>query len=569
MLNVVLLGERRLLFDGRDVGGEVQYRKAWALLGYLAIERGRRHSREQLAELLWPALPPVAARTNLRQVVSNLNRVFESCGAPELLLATREDVGLYPHPAVRVDLHELERVVEAPSSELLSLDECAVDLGGEFLAGLHLDDCPDFEQWLQPTRSRLAASGARALRRLLEAQQAAGIGRRALATVKRLVALDPWDESAVRQCMSLLAADGQCAEALQLHERLTTALLEDMGTTPTQSTTALRDAIRAAMDAGLPFAPSQAVLSRTWSRHWACGLVCRVHAVGTAATDALLADVIAHVQGAGARLLFANRDTAYLAVVAEADPGDPTDVALRAARLAADAMQAFHAGLALALSPALVQSHPQAGLALVGNAGEWAAHLLPQARSGVVLVCESLFENLFEAFALHPHAEVPVADSPRPMRIWRLGAEGVSTSSELAETALAEAALPSGVRQPDEPEGIPELLTLRLGEAPPDEDLSASAWLTVVAGADRGKRAGVGERPLVLGRSSDCDLQLPRRTISRHHCVVWRSGEHYRVRDLGATNPTLVNGSVVRDTRLVDGDRVTVGECTLVFGSEV
>ena len=90
----------------------------------------------------------------------------------------------------------------------------------------------------------------------------------------------------------------------------------------------------------------------------------------------------------------------------------------------------------------------------------------------------------------------------------------------------------------------------------------------MVAGADRGKRAGIADRPIVIGRSSDSDLQLPRRTVSRYHCVVWREADHYRLRDLGATNRTLLNGGAVRDARLSEGDRVTVGECTLQFGRE-
>lgn len=109
MLSVHLLGERRLLDGPDDVSAAIQYRKAWALLGYLAVESGRRHPREHLARLLWPALPPIAARTNLRQVVANLNRLFDAHGAAGLLLTSRDDVTLQPKAAVTIDLHQLER----------------------------------------------------------------------------------------------------------------------------------------------------------------------------------------------------------------------------------------------------------------------------------------------------------------------------------------------------------------------------------------------------------------------------------------------------------------------------
>jgi DNA-binding SARP family transcriptional activator len=568
MLSVVLLGERRLLADGRDLGAMVQYRKGWALLGYLAVEHGRRHAREHLAELLWPALPPIAARTNLRQVVANLNRIFESQGIDDALQARRDDVGLFPHPQVELDVHAIERMAECSVDELLAIDD-RIDPCGEFLAGLSVDDCPAFEPWLQAERARLATASARALRRLFEAQHGAGLSRKALATARRLSALDPWDEWAVRHGMTLLALDGQHAEALAAYERLAATLRRDLGTAPAPATAALHEAIRAALDAGTPFTAMPPTLLRPASRHWACGVIVRVDGIDGPDREALLAEVSQRLHAAGARPLFATRDTAYTCVVAEGEPGELDGVAAHAARAAAALRQAFDGRIAIVLAPALVQVPPTGGLALVGNPGEWAAHLLPHARVDAVLVCESLFGNLFEAFALHPHADVAQPEPARPLRIWRLGAEGVSTADELAERALAEAARPAPSRgDDDDPASRSSLLTLRLADAPPEDALAATAWLTVVAGADRGKRAGIADRPIVIGRSSDSDLQLPRRTVSRYHCVVWREADHYRLRDLGATNRTLLNGGAVRDARLSEGDRVTVGECTLQFGRE-
>jgi len=565
MLSVVFLGERRLLNHGHDIGASIQYRKGWALLGYLAVECDRRHPREQLADLLWPSLPPIAARTNLRQVVANLNRVFDDHGAPDLLQASRDEVGLYPQPQVEFDIHVLERAAKTPTSGLLALEDAAMDFGGEFLAGLQLEDCPGFEQWLRPMRARFATVGTHVLHRLLEAQHGAGQSRHAIATARCLLALDPWDETSARQLMILLAADTQHAEALQVFDRLRAALQHDLGSAPMPATAALRDAIQAAADAGTPLAATL----RASTRHWTCLVVCRVHPAGDETHEVLLAKLIAHLQDAGAHPLLADQDSVCLGVVAEAEPGDLTTVAIHAARIATAALRRFPGLVALALCPALVQAHPLAGLALIGNAGAMVAPLLAHARMDSVLVCDSLFGNLFETFALHPHAEVVESGAVRPARLWYLGTEGTATSSGPVAQAMAETAMATGLPLRQDDGSMPDLLTQRLGDALPDEEVAASAWLTVVAGADRGKRVGITERPLLVGRATDCDLHLPRRTISRHHCVVWRESEHYRLRDLGATNRTLVNGGTVCDVRLVDGDRLTVGECILQFGREV
>ena len=130
MLRVELLGERRLRHGASDAGPGIQYRKAWALLGYLVLEGGRRHPREQLAELLWPDLPPASARTNLRQVLANLNRVLDACGGGGWLVAGRDDVGLAARPGVAIDVLALARAVDTGDTEALLALPCAGPDGG-------------------------------------------------------------------------------------------------------------------------------------------------------------------------------------------------------------------------------------------------------------------------------------------------------------------------------------------------------------------------------------------------------------------------------------------------------
>src|SRR5215468_620593 len=69
------------------------YAKVQALLAYLAAEGDRSHSRETLAELLWPALPDQMARNNLRQTISRLrNNIADKDAMPPFLLISREAV---------------------------------------------------------------------------------------------------------------------------------------------------------------------------------------------------------------------------------------------------------------------------------------------------------------------------------------------------------------------------------------------------------------------------------------------------------------------------------------------
>ncbi len=64
---------------------------------------------------------------------------------------------------------------------------------------------------------------------------------------------------------------------------------------------------------------------------------------------------------------------------------------------------------------------------------------------------------------------------------------------------------------------------------------------------------------LVLGRSSQADLVIPDRYISRLQARLYRDGDRWMIEDLGGRNPTLLNGkSVAHSERVVPGDVITV-----------
>jgi len=89
--------------------------------------------------------------------------------------------------------------------------------------------------------------------------------------------------------------------------------------------------------------------------------------------------------------------------------------------------------------------------------------------------------------------------------------------------------------------------------------------LVVVGGALLGLQVPIGTDPIVIGRSSECELCLPHPSVSRQHCRVLRRGDEYVIEDLGSTNRTLLNGSAVECSALADGDHIAVGNHALKF----
>jgi diguanylate cyclase (GGDEF)-like protein len=101
--------------------------------------------------------------------------------------------------------------------------------------------------------------------------------------------------------------------------------------------------------------------------------------------------------------------------------------------------------------------------------------------------------------------------------------------------------------------------------AGPHQPTPRSACVVVIHGEGLGRRADVDGVAVTVGRSQEADLCIAHKSVSREHCRIWRDGDDYRIRDLGATNATRVNDIVVSDAALADGDQVTVGESILKF----
>jgi hypothetical protein len=83
------------------------------------------------------------------------------------------------------------------------------------------------------------------------------------------------------------------------------------------------------------------------------------------------------------------------------------------------------------------------------------------------------------------------------------------------------------------------------------------------AGIDREVilRAGT----FVVGRDREADLRLEDPTVSPRHVTLQVTEDRVRLQDLGSLNGTLVDGVPSVAVDLVDGNRIQIGETTLVF----
>lgn len=223
-----LLGGVRV--DGAPVAGE----KVVGLLACLALNSSIRHSREMLADLLWPGLPSGQARRSLSDLLYRLRQLL----GPVCIIADVAHLGLNPD-AVRTDVADFARLSGATNAADL---QQAIELYAGPLAPEIYDD------WILPRRVSLHESYLDALARLGALAEADGRFDLALTTFRQLAEAEPLHEVACCGIMRSLARLGRPADALDAYAHLESLLRTELAVVPAASTRALAESIRSESD---------------------------------------------------------------------------------------------------------------------------------------------------------------------------------------------------------------------------------------------------------------------------------------------------------------------------------
>ena len=209
------------------------------VLARLVLERPRRRTRDELAELLWPDDLAAHWEGAARQVVSRVRRALVAAGLPPTALASHEGVtSLRFGDPVSVDVERVLHDVE--QAEALVGDErwpAAASLVADVLDRLRGRFLPASEAFYAVSwRRRLDAYAARARYAGALAAIASGGLEHAAELAETGLTEDPFDERATRLLMDARAKAGNRPAALVAYERLRRELDETLGVRPSSET---------------------------------------------------------------------------------------------------------------------------------------------------------------------------------------------------------------------------------------------------------------------------------------------------------------------------------------------
>lgn len=92
------------------------------------------------------------------------------------------------------------------------------------------------------------------------------------------------------------------------------------------------------------------------------------------------------------------------------------------------------------------------------------------------------------------------------------------------------------------------------------------AHLTQMQGDRHGQRWDLDRPITVLGRATECEIVLGDAAASRRHAQITHTAGEFRLKDLGSTNGTAVNGRTIGEHVLSPGDIIQIGQTTFEFG---
>ncbi len=242
-LQIQLLGDFRLLYDGDDVAG-FESPRLQAFLAYLLLQRNTPLSRPQLAYLLWPDSTDGQARTNLRVLLLRLRRLL-----PEADRYLHHDANIIqwrPASAFILDVAEFERhLASAQDARHDGRHDDFEAAASQAVAGYAGDLLPNcYADWIVPIREQLREGMIACLAGLAQTAEQARRYEAAYGHYLALTRYNPLWEAAHRGVMRALGGMGRLPEAIAAYNELSQVLADEMGVAPAAKTQRLADGLR-------------------------------------------------------------------------------------------------------------------------------------------------------------------------------------------------------------------------------------------------------------------------------------------------------------------------------------
>ncbi|HTW86344.1 MAG TPA: BTAD domain-containing putative transcriptional regulator [Candidatus Sulfotelmatobacter sp.] len=222
-LEIHLLGEPEFRYGGQPLRFGAPPR-ALEVLAFVLLNRATPVARERVAFAVWPDSPADEARADLRRHLYYLTTRLLPAGVP-WFVGDKRSIGWNPATPTWIDVAAIDAALVSPATQA---DAIA-------LYRDHLLPRVDAE-WLIPYRDGLRDRIVRAVdERLADADSQRNFDA-LLTLANRLLAIDPWNEGAIRAVVRARVAQGDRAGAAGAYRSFVRRLEDELGVAPMPET---------------------------------------------------------------------------------------------------------------------------------------------------------------------------------------------------------------------------------------------------------------------------------------------------------------------------------------------
>jgi hypothetical protein len=210
-----------------------------------------------------------------------------------------------------------------------------------------------------------------------------------------------------------------------------------------------------------------------------------------------------------------------------------------------------------------MEDHRVISVSRVYGPNEYTVYLAPSDREQFASYEDSLRSELQDYLAENARRERYELLSPPVVKL------ETDDDLEMGEFGIATRMVQGPAPQPGEPPSQPEPAETMVYRKPVETEAVSAEELGLgretVSLTVNGTKHELDEGNATIGRSKDCDIQVPDPNVSRRHAEIRQEGAAYWIVDLDSTNGMEVNGRRQKRAKLRQGDRITLGSTELVF----
>ncbi|WP_053956007.1 AfsR/SARP family transcriptional regulator [Inediibacterium massiliense] len=248
-LEIYMLGNLKIIWNGKSIVEKLS-NKATALLCYLAVNQGKKFSRDKLATYFWDASNMDSARYNLRYNLWSLRKIIKQDKAGQDMIISRKDTCMInPNANLYIDVIEMNELYEGIKDKKIydyrnELNKIKNLYKGEFLEEFYIKKCMEFNDWIFYEREKYQRKYIDILHKLIYIYKKNHEYVKAIDLLEEMIKINPLKEELYVELIQIYIELGDRDAAIHQYDRCCTTLREELNIGPMESTKKIYEKIK-------------------------------------------------------------------------------------------------------------------------------------------------------------------------------------------------------------------------------------------------------------------------------------------------------------------------------------